>query len=86
MITLVQLYDEWDLMYMIMLMTGISTILQEKIYSGSIHTLVTHDMPMIDENGIVRDALGHTYLFLNPPTTKQPPGRPKERRIKSQFM
>ncbi|KAL6325712.1 hypothetical protein AAG906_023596 [Vitis piasezkii] len=61
-------------------------ITKEKIYSGSIHTLVTHDMPMIDEDGIVRDALGHTYLFLNPPTTKQPPGRPRKRRIKSQFM
>ena len=50
--------------------------LQEKIYSGSMRTLVTHDMPMIDEDGTVRDALGHTYPFLNPPTTKRPLGRP----------
>ncbi|RVW39291.1 hypothetical protein CK203_085102 [Vitis vinifera] len=60
--------------------------LQEKIYSGSMRTLVTHDMPMIDEDGTVRDALGHTYPFLNPPTTKRPPGRPRKRRIESQFM
>ena len=60
--------------------------LQEKIYSGSMRTLVTHDMPIIDEDGTVRDALGHTYPFLNPPTTKRPPGRPRKRRIESQFM
>ena len=60
--------------------------LQEKIYSRSMHTLVTHDMPMIDEDGTVCDALGHTYPFLNPPTTKRPPGRPRKRRIESQFM
>ncbi|RVW35805.1 hypothetical protein CK203_082530 [Vitis vinifera] len=53
--------------------------LQEKIYSGSMRILVTHDMPMIDEDGTVRDALGHTYPFLNPPTTKRPPGRPRKR-------
>ena len=60
--------------------------LQEKIYSGSMHTLVTHDMPMIDEDGTVRDALGHTYHFFNSPTTKRPPGKPRKRRIESQFM
>ena len=49
-------------------------------------TLVMHDMPMIDEDGTVRDALGHTYPFLNPPTTKRPPGRPRKHRIESQFM
>ena len=53
-------------MYLIMLMTGIST--------------------MIDEDGTVHDALGHTYPFLNPLTTKQPPGRHRKRRIKSQFL
>ncbi|RVW94428.1 hypothetical protein CK203_035725 [Vitis vinifera] len=57
--------------------------LQEKIYSGSMRTLVTHDMPMIDEDGTVRDALGHTYPFFNPPTTKRPLGRPRKRRIES---
>ena len=59
--------------------------LQEKIYSGSMHTLVTHDMPMIDEDGTVRDALGHTYHFFNSPTTKRPPGKPRKRQIESQF-
>ncbi|KAL6347558.1 hypothetical protein AAG906_026083 [Vitis piasezkii] len=58
-----ELYGEWGLMYLIMLMIGISTIY-----------------------GTVRDALGHTYPFLNPPTTKRPPGRPRKRRIESQFM
>ena len=60
--------------------------LQEKIYSGSMRTLITHDMPMIDEDGTIHDALGHTYPFLNPLTTKQPPRRHRKRRIKSQFM
>ncbi|RVW93709.1 hypothetical protein CK203_043404 [Vitis vinifera] len=60
--------------------------LQKKIYSGSMRTLVTHDMPMIDEDGTVHDALGHTYPFLNPPTTKRSLGRPRKRRIESQFM
>ncbi|KAL6342164.1 hypothetical protein AAG906_004484 [Vitis piasezkii] len=55
-ITLVQLSDEWGLMYLIMLMTSISTIY-----------------------GTVHDALGHTYPFLNPPTTKRPPRRPRKR-------
>ena len=43
-------------------------------------------MPMIDEDGTICDALGHTYPFLNPPTTKRPPRRPKKCRIESQFM
>ena len=60
--------------------------LKEKIYSGSMRTLVTHDMPMIDNDGTIHDALGHTYPFLNPPTTKRPPRRPRKHRIKSQFM
>ena len=42
---------------------------QEKTYSGSMCTLVTHDVPMIYENGIIRDSLGYTYPFFNPPTT-----------------
>ena len=35
------------------------------------HTLVTHDMPMIDEDGTVHDALGHTipFLILKPQST-----------------
>ena len=40
-------------------------------------TLVTHKMPMIDEDGTVRDALGYTYPFLNPLTTKRPLGSPR---------
>ncbi|KAL6336197.1 hypothetical protein AAG906_011079 [Vitis piasezkii] len=60
--------------------------LKKNIYSGSMRTLVTHDMPMIDEDGTVRDDLGHTYPFLNPPTTKRPPRRLKKCRIESQFM
>ncbi|KAL6342275.1 hypothetical protein AAG906_006904 [Vitis piasezkii] len=60
--------------------------LQEKIYSGNLRTLVTHDMPMIDEDGIVRDALDHTHPFLNLLTTKRPPGRPRKCRIESQFI
>ena len=60
--------------------------LQDKIYSGSMCTLVTHDMPMIDEDGTVHDVLGHIYPFLNPSTTKRPPGRHRKRQIESQFM
>ncbi|KAL6340013.1 hypothetical protein AAG906_038848 [Vitis piasezkii] len=37
-------------------------------------------------DGTVHDALGHTYPFLNPLTTKRPLGRPRKRRIESQFM
>ena len=59
---------------------------QEKIYFRCMRTLVTHDMPMIDEDGTVHDALGHTYPFFNPLTTKRPPGRPRKHRIESQFM
>ena len=54
---------------------------QEKIFSRRMRTLVTHDMPMIDEDETVRDALGHTYPFFNPLTTKRPPGRPRKHRI-----
>ena len=60
--------------------------LQEKIDSRSMRTLVTHDMPMIDEDETIHDALCHTYPFFNPPTTKWPLRRPRKRRIKSQFM
>ena len=59
---------------------------QEKIYSRSMCTLVTHDKPMIDEDRTISDALDHTNPFLNPPTTKRPLGRPRKYRIESQFM
>ena len=37
---------------------------QEKIYSRCMRTLVTHDMPMIDEDGTVHDALVILIPFL----------------------
>ena len=59
---------------------------QEKIYFRCMRTLVMHDMAMIDEDGTVHDVLGHIYPFLNPSTTKRPPGRHRKRQIESQFM
>ena len=43
---------------------------QENTWSGSMCTWVTHDVPMIYENGIICDSLGYTYPFFNPLTTK----------------
>ena len=46
----------------------------------------TLDMPKINVDGVVRDVLGNEYFFLNPPRSKQPPARPRKKRIESQFQ
>ncbi|XP_034674228.1 uncharacterized protein LOC117905411 [Vitis riparia] len=60
--------------------------MQELIYSGSFSGIETHDMPMVGNDGLVRSITGEVFLSLNPPHTKRPPGRPRKKRIESQFQ
>ena len=55
------------------------------IYYGFFQGIETHDMPKVDVNGVVR-VLGNEYFSLNPPCSKRPPGRPRKKRIQSQFQ
>ncbi|KAL6320887.1 hypothetical protein AAG906_010696 [Vitis piasezkii] len=59
--------------------------MQELIYSGHFNSIPNHNMPIVDADGCVRDAQGHLYPSLKPPCSKRPPGRPRHRRIESQF-
>ncbi|RVW20025.1 hypothetical protein CK203_113603 [Vitis vinifera] len=59
--------------------------MQELIYSGSFSGIETHDMPMVANDGLVRSITGEVFLSLNPPHTKRPPGRPRKKRIESNF-
>ena len=43
-------------------------------------------MPKVYADGVVRDVLENEYFFLNPPCSKRPPGRLREKRIESQFQ
>lgn len=54
---------------------------QELIYTGSFDSIKPHDIPTVDENGVVRDLTGQILFSLLPPHTKRPPGRPRKRRI-----
>lgn len=45
----------------------------------------THDMPKERPSDTSTHDMEHEE-FLYPPTTKRPPGRPKVKRIESQFM
>ena len=59
---------------------------QELIYSGSFRGIETHDMPSVDNDGVVRDFTGKIFPSLNPPHIKRPLGRPRKRRSESPFM
>ncbi|KAL6348823.1 hypothetical protein AAG906_033479 [Vitis piasezkii] len=59
--------------------------MQELIYSGHFNSIPNHNMPIVDADGCVRDAQGRLYPSLKPPSSKRPPGRPRHRRIESQF-
>ena len=59
--------------------------MQELIYSGHFNSIPNHNMPIVDADGCVRDAQGRLYPSLKPPCSKRPPGRPRHRRIESQF-
>ncbi|XP_059591763.1 uncharacterized protein LOC100245246 isoform X1 [Vitis vinifera] len=60
--------------------------MQELIYSGSFSGIETHDMPIVDNDGLVRSIIGEVFFSLNPPHTKCPPGRPRKKRLESQFQ
>ena len=45
--------------------------------------IVTHDMPIVDEDGTIHDRLGNILLVIATLVTKRPVGRPKKRRIES---
>ncbi|XP_028779945.1 uncharacterized protein LOC114736324 [Neltuma alba] len=56
---------------------------QEKIYASSVRPIATHDCPH-PEVLTVTQMMTRTFLQL--PITKRPSGRPKKRRIESQFQ
>ena len=60
---------------------------QELVYSGSFRPIETHDMPSVNNDGVVRDLTGQIFSSLNPPHgTKRPMGRPRKKHIESQVM
>ncbi|XP_019072589.1 uncharacterized protein LOC104877691 [Vitis vinifera] len=60
--------------------------MQELIYGGSFSSIETHDMPTVDDDGLVRSITGEVFFSLKPPHTKRAPGRPRKKRIESQFQ
>ena len=60
--------------------------MQELIYAGSFSSIKAHDMPFVDDNGVVRSITGQVFFSLKPPHTKRPLGRPRKKRIESQFQ
>ncbi|RYR76982.1 hypothetical protein Ahy_A01g001472 [Arachis hypogaea] len=56
---------------------------QEKIYASSMIPIETHDMPDVN-NLTLTD--WENNIFLMPPTTTRPPGRPCKKRRESQFQ
>ena len=59
--------------------------MQELIYSRHFNSISNHNKVIIDADGCVCDAQGRLYPSLKPPCSKRPPGRPRHRRIESQF-
>ncbi|WJZ87677.1 hypothetical protein VitviT2T_007043 [Vitis vinifera] len=58
---------------------------QHLIYSGQFQPLPTHNMPKVCEAGTLQDGQGNVFPSLQPPEVRRPPGRPRQRRIESQF-
>ncbi|RVW49070.1 hypothetical protein CK203_111715 [Vitis vinifera] len=58
---------------------------QHLIYSGQFQPLPTHNMPKVCEAGTLQDGQGNVFPSLQPPQVRRPPGRPRQRRIESQF-
>ena len=56
---------------------------QEKIYAHTMRPIATHDCP--DPSNLTETQLA-TWEFLEPPLTARPSGRPKRKRIESQFQ
>ena len=44
---------------------------QEKVYSGMFHGIETHDMPKVDDDGVVLEVVGNVYFSLKPSQTKR---------------
>ena len=61
-------------------------LMQELIYLGSFSSIKIHDMPSVDDDGLVWDIMGQVFFSLNPLHTKCHLGRPRKNRIKSQFQ
>ena len=59
---------------------------RENIYYDNFYGIDTHDMPTIDDDGLVRSPRGDIIFGLSPSRTKRPPGRPRKKRIESQFQ
>lgn len=56
---------------------------QEFIYLGSFFGMETHDMPSIDDDGLVCDIIALVFFSLNLSHTKRLPRRPRKKRIES---
>ena len=59
---------------------------QELIYWGSFRSIEIHDMPSVASNGVVCDLTRKVFLSLQPPHSRQPPGRPRKKCIESKFQ
>ncbi|RVX19034.1 hypothetical protein CK203_007171 [Vitis vinifera] len=46
--------------------------MQELIYGGSFSGIETHDMPTVDDDGLVRSITGEVFFSLKPPHTRIP--------------
>ena len=59
---------------------------QNLIYNGEFCGIELHDLPTIDDDGLVRTLTSDISFSLKPPRTKRPPGRLRKKRIESQFQ
>ena len=59
---------------------------QQLVYSCTFHGIETHDMPKVQDDGVVRDVIGNVFFSLKPPCIKRPLRRPRKKRIESQFQ
>ena len=55
------------------------------IYSHQFQPLAMYNMPKPSTDGSLQDREGHSYPTLLPQNVKRPLGRPRQRRIESQF-
>ena len=60
--------------------------IQELIYEGSFSGIETHNMPSVDDNGLVRSITGEVFFSLKSPHTKRTPGRPRKKSLSPNFM
>ena len=59
--------------------------IQHLIYSGQFQPFPTHNMLKVCEDGSLQDCADNLFFALQPPHVRHPPGRPRQRRIESQF-